>query len=263
MRECRKSLVTLVIMTSVRYNLVINPDYAWAKPEIESWIKNGIPADAEVIFKQRNTVYRINCGGQSMIVKSFRLPNAINKFVYTRLRKSKAYRSYYNSLHLIKLGFLSPTPIAYAEVKRGGMLAESYYISAEVEGNNIRHWESIADLDSLLAAFAADLYRLHEAGVWHKDFSPGNVIYSGNASDGYKFNYIDVNRMEFNVHDRRKLMSMFRSINEFPQYTAKFARLYARAAGVPEEIIIREAAEAQARYFAKQRRKKAFKKLFK
>lgn len=250
-------------MTSAKYKLVVNPDYAWAKPEIESWIKNGMPDDAEIIFKERNTVYRIKRDGQSMIVKSFRLPNAINKVVYTRLRKSKAYRSYYNSQHLIELGFLSPTPIAYAEVKRGGLLAESYYISAEVPGDNIRNWEKKPHLENLLEALAADLYRLHEAGVWHKDFSPGNVLYTGNPKDGYTFNYIDVNRMEFGVHDRKKLMSMFRSINENPQYTAKFARYYAKASGMPESVVIREAAQAQAQYFAEQRRKRTFKKLFK
>lgn len=250
-------------MTRVKYKLVVNPDYAWAASDIERWIKDGMPADAEVIFKERNTVYRVNCGGESMIVKSFRLPNSINKFVYTRLRKSKAYRSYYNSLQLIKLGFHSPTPIAYAEVKRNGMLAESYYISTEVEGDNVRYWESKPHLDELLGALAADLYQLHKAGVWHKDFSPGNVIYTRDSSGSYTFNYIDVNRMEFGVHDRKKLMSMFRAINENREYLAKFARYYALASGLPESVVIREAAEARAQYEAEQRRKKVFKKLFK
>ena len=38
--------------------------------------------------------------------------------------------------------------------------------------------------------------KLHEAEVYHADFSPGNVLYD-RTEEGVKFSLIDINRMHF------------------------------------------------------------------
>lgn len=115
------------------YHIHVSARYTKIKSEIEKIIRQGIPADATVIYKARNTVYRLNVGGTDLVIKAFRVPNIINSLVYTHLRKSKAMRSYMNAKRLQELGFHTPTPIAYGEVREDGRLRQSYYISENLE----------------------------------------------------------------------------------------------------------------------------------
>ena len=120
--------------TMPSYHIHVSARYTKIKSEIEKIIRQGIPADATVIYKARNTVYRLNVGGTDLVIKAFRVPNIINSLVYTHLRKSKAMRSYMNAKRLQELGFHTPTPIAYGEVREDGRLRQSYYISENLEG---------------------------------------------------------------------------------------------------------------------------------
>ncbi|WP_295730172.1 lipopolysaccharide kinase InaA family protein [uncultured Muribaculum sp.] len=243
------------------YNIHVSARFTKIRPQIEKIIRHGVPSEAEVIYKARNIVYRLNIEGVDLVIKSFRIPNTLNSLVYTHLRKGKAMRSYQNAKKLQELGFHTPTPIAYGEVRVDGRLRQSYYISENLPGDNMRDWEQKPDSDALLRAFAADIVRLHRAGVLHKDFSPGNVIYTRDENGAYRFHYIDLNRMEFGVRSRKKLMSMFRSINLDTAQTLRLAALYAMSAKEEMKTVCDEAAEAQAQYIALQRRKQAFKHL--
>ena len=245
------------------YHIHVNSRYTKLKPEIEKIIRHGIPPEAEVIYRQRNTVSRLTIGGLDLVIKAFKVPNFFNSMVYTHLRKSKAMRSYKNAKKLQELGFGTPIPIAYAEVRVDGRLRQSYYISANLQGENLRNWEEKPDCDALLRALAADMVRLHRAGVLHKDFSPGNVLYTRTEDGAYRFHYIDLNRMEFGVRDHKRLMSMFRSINLDTAQTLRLAALYAMAANEDMKKICDEAAAAQASYLTLQRRKQSFMRLFK
>lgn len=246
-----------------KYITECNPDSASLIQIVNTITQKGAPNDAHVIFSQRNKVYTLKYGDEKLNIKAFRLPNFINAFIYTTLRKSKAYRSYHNACKLIELGFLTPKPIGYGEERSGLKLQHSYYISQHIEAQNLRKWQEKPDCDTLLRAFAKEIVRLHQAGVWHKDFSPGNIIYTGNSSNGYEFFYIDLNRMQFDVKSRNKLMSMFRAINLDPTETERLARYYAEEAGENPETIIQEALKQLEGYFREQRRKKWFKSLFK
>ena len=73
--------------------------------------------------------------------------------------------------------------------------------------------------------------RLTAAGVLFRDFSPGNVLLK---RDSGGFTFVDVNRTDFNVKSRRRMMTMFRRINIVPEETARLARAYARALGEDE-----------------------------
>ena len=232
----------------IKYKIHISSRYEHMRPLIESIAKNGVPEDTEIIYQGRNTVYRMLTDNRPIIIKSFKLPGCINSYVYTTLRKSKAERSYLNSKKLQQLGFRPPAIIAYAEVRRGHKLLNSYYISEEIAGGNMRDWENNTDADQLLHGLAQEMFKLYRAQVWHKDFSPGNVIYTGSAESGYRYYYIDVNRMKFNVSSRKKLMSMFRSMHDSFEETARLARYYAQVSGEPEDRIVAEALEVHKHY---------------
>ncbi len=262
---------------NMKYIVRLNPKYEGLREWVERVAHNGMPEDGEVIYRGRNILYRADAtlagnrgtdGGNGQqeplmaIVKEFRKPNIINSYVYTTVRTSKAARSFYNAMKMTELGFLTPEPIAYAEVRDGLKLISSCYICRELTGaKEMRHWEDFPNADTLVPAFAKETLRLHRAGVLHKDFSPGNRLYTGDADNGYSFYYVDLNRMKFNEHRQAKLMTMFRSINLNPEETRKLARHYAEASGENPERVERLAIAQLNGYFAKRKRKQKLKSL--
>lgn len=246
----------------LKYVIRVSSRYEYLRPMIEEIIHHGMPDNAEVIYRGRNTLYRVMLDKVPAIVKDFRKPNIVNSYIYTTVRTSKAKRSYLNAKSMQSLGFLTPAPIAYGEVRRGQRLIRSYYISRELTGaTEMRHWETHPNIDIILPAFAREIYRLHQAGVYHRDFSPGNVLYTGSPEEGYRFHYVDLNRMRFGVKRRALLMSMFRSINLDPKETARLARMYAEVAHEDPDTIEREALAKLEGYFKERRRKQFFKRL--
>ena len=155
--------------------------------------------DDHSIHKARNELKIIDIEGLKTVVKSFKVPHLLNRIVYTFFRKSKAYKSYHNALYLKELGISTPPPIALIEFFSGGLLADSYFISELFEYDfTIRTplLEPLVDKKQILTAFAAYTYELHQKGVWHLDYSPGNILIKRNAT-GYEFSIVDINRMEF------------------------------------------------------------------
>lgn len=216
----------------MNYKVVVSPEYERFRPHIDRLIAEGKPEDAEVIYCGRNVLYKTKIDGVTFVVKQFRKPHFVNSIVYTNFRSSKAARSFANARRMLELGFNTPAPVAYAEARSGFRLIDSIYVSLELrDASELRQWERRADADELVQALGAEMYRLMKAGVWHKDFSPGNVLFTGLGDSGYVFHYVDLNRMQFDVRNRAKLMRMFRAINLSLYETAKLARVFAVIAG--------------------------------
>lgn len=209
----------------------LNPTFSHIGSQIREIVEKGIPDDAQLIYNGRNRIWRVMIDGMPVIVKAFRRPKVFNALIYKTLRKSKAFRSYYNSLRLMELGFSVPAPIAYAEISVGPLLADSYYFSAEVKGDDLRYWERRTDCRELEAALAAEINRIIRAGVCHLDLSPGNVIFTRDEAGNYTFSYIDLNRMKFDISDYDRLMTAaFQRLNELAP-TLSVAEQYARLSG--------------------------------
>lgn len=267
-------------MSSNKYITVTAPGFDDFRRTAESICRHGMPAGAEIIYDERNRLFRIRHNGQPYIVKAFRRPNPVNSVAYVTVRRSKAARSFANALRLTALGIDTPRAAAYMEVRHGLRLAESYYVCRDVASPQIRHWERRPDMDVMLDAFADDIVRLHLKGVWHKDFSPGNILVEGTAPP-YRFHYIDLNRMRFGVRDRRRLMSMFGRMHDLREMVADLGRRYglalerARCAGAlppsaPEfmhtmapDAAAAEAAAAWDEFWGRMARKRRMKKILK
>lgn len=221
---------------------------------VRSLPTHGLPADAEIIYSGRNRVARVNRDGKNYVIKEFRVPNPVNRLAYTTLRKSKARRSFLNARRLLQMELLTPRPVGWAEVRRGPLLGLSYYVSEYVDGHDLRFWENNPEAERLLPHLAREMARLHSLGVWHKDFSPGNVLYRWEkGKEKPDFYYIDLNRMAFGVKSAGRLLRNFATIAPLEQMLP-LARLYAPLTPLPleqDEIVAR--AEAARRRFARSR----------
>lgn len=238
---------------ATRYKITVNEHFGNIRPLVEAVTRCGQPAESTVVYKgRRNTLFYINPGSQCdngasntlsfpVNVKAFRIPPFPNGYVYRTLRASKAQRSFDNACRLLKMGFLTPDPLAYSEIHKGISLrgdsgiwprmTRSYYFCRQLPYPNLRGWEERPDIDDLLKAFGAEIARIHAAGIWFHDFSPGNVLVDRTPDGEYRFYYVDLNRMDFDIYDSRKLMQMFKSISWFDEWIARIAESYAAAAG--------------------------------
>lgn len=215
--------------------VVVNPKFESLREAIGE-IPDTIAVCGEQIFQGRNRIYRATIGGIDLTVKEFRVPSLVNRWAYAHLRHGKARRSFDNAMQLAALHIETPEPIAYIEERTDVLLRRSYYICRYWEGQTVRNWETaVADSGAMLNALAHFTLNLHRNGVMHRDFSPGNIIYR--IEDGeYRFALVDINRMDFGVHDKSRLYRNFRSINiESEAETLRFAEAYARAAGLDTE----------------------------
>jgi len=172
-------------------------------------IKSYFNHSSETIFKQRNTIKIVPFEGEKYVVKSFKIPHLINQIAYALFRDGKAKKSYFNSLKI--LDFV-PAPIGYIEFKKAGRLKESYFISEPFEYDfTIREpltSKNYPQKETIYKAFAKFTNELHNQGVLHLDYSPGNILikeYQG----GYEFKIIDVNRMLFKQLSMKERLENF------------------------------------------------------
>ncbi len=210
-----------------RTKIIINPDFESLRPFIEEVpFRNQMLG--EIIYSGRNVVFRNTETGTPLCIKSFKIPPIYNRIAYTFLRKGKARRSYENALKLLELGIPTPTPVAYAEVYAGRLLQRSYYISLMVDAKDVRSWQDRPDGEDIAENIAKLLYDMHCAHIWHRDFSPGNVIYDSDR----RFYVVDINRMQFEVSSKKKFLQNFLRINESAEAIAHLVELYAKIAGI-------------------------------
>lgn len=160
--------------------------------------------DAEILHQGRNVVKMVEREGVRMVVKSYEHLSLVNRLLYGRVRRSKAVRAYRYAERLLAMGIDTPTPIAVVDIRRRGILSRSLFVSAYSD------YESAAVINSypaktetlqpLMDALAKFIFRLHDAGVLHKDLNITNILYRPTADEGYRFQLIDINRMNFKSH---------------------------------------------------------------
>jgi len=224
---------------SIRYEYP--QKYAFLSPSFEQ-MKTIFARDAHNIHKARNELKIIDMNGISTVVKSFKTPHLLNRIIYTFFRKSKAQKSYVHALRLQELNISTPEPIACIEYFETGLLKESFFISERFEYDfTIRTplLEPLTDREAIFTAFAAYTYDLHTKGVWHLDYSPGNILVQ-RSDNGYLFSIVDINRMEFRSITGFEGCENFNKLWASDDELVVMGREYARLAGLDEQEVIRE-----------------------
>lgn len=272
-----------VLIMAERQKITVSGNHAGARSLIESVTTCGQPDCATVVYKgRRNTLFYIPPGGTTadgttnplpfpVNVKAFRVPPFPNGYVYRTLRESKAERSYRNAHRLLDMGFLTPEPIGFSEIHTGlritgntgiwPKMTHSFYFCQQLPYPNLRDWEQRPDVEKLIVALGEEIARIHKAGIWFHDFSPGNILVNENTPGNYEFYYVDLNRMDFDIHSPEKLMQMFKSISWHDEWTERLGRIYGAAAGLnPDETGAQALASAR-QWRAGHARKERFKRL--
>lgn len=158
--------------------------------------------EGEVIYDGRNQLRRFNVEGRSLIVKSFRTPNFVNRIAYGWLRSSKAQRSFEYAARLHSIGIGSPAPVGWLTERRGLLFGRSYYACLEstlpYTYKDIMAGTLAPDLERrALEAIGLTTARLHDNGMLHKDYSRGNIIFGPAADGSISVEIIDLNRICF------------------------------------------------------------------
>ncbi|MFZ3054045.1 MAG: lipopolysaccharide kinase InaA family protein [Sulfuricurvum sp.] len=244
----------------MKISLTTPLQYTYLASSFES-IQKIFADDNRSIHKARNELKVIELDSIKTVVKSFKVPHLLNRIVYTFFRKSKAYKSYHNALHLRELNISTPEPIALIEFFESGLLGESYFISEFFDYDfTIRTplLEPLEDRETIFIAFAAYTYTLHQKGIWHLDYSPGNILIKQTES-GYQFSIVDINRMEFREITPLEGCENFNKLWASDEELEIMGREYARLSGFNVAVTIAE----MKRHNDANKRVKNFKKRFK
>ena len=211
----------------------INPKYAHLQAEVKA-----LPAyfkynAGTLLHRQRNELRELTFQGLRVVAKSYQTPNLINRIVYGLLRPSKAKRSFNYANKLRSLGIHSPEPVAYFTEHCFLLFSQSYYVCLK---SSLNH--SYADLinadfpdsEPILRAIARTAAKLHDAGMIHKDFSRGNILFD-TTPKGISVEIIDLNRIRFHKPGIEEGCRNFERLPATPEMLAILADEYARARG--------------------------------
>jgi len=233
---------------SIRY--VLNTKFENIKEFLLN-IKSYFKANQNTIHKARNEIKIINHQNIDLVVKSFKIPNILNRIIYTLIYDTKAKRSYEYSL---KIGDFTPKPIGYIEFYENFLLKNSYFVSEKFAYDfTIREVlleKDFSQKEQIFKAFAQFTYSLHEEGIYHLDYSPGNILIK-KTNDDFIFKIVDINRMKFMSLDTNLRMKNFSKLWTKDEDLKIIVKEYAKIANQDEQELI-----LQALAFSKQHKRK-------
>ena len=212
-----------------KFKLEVNEEFKTLKNFVKN-LKIFFQKNNNTIHKARNEIKVINYESRDFVVKSFKIPHIINKFVYTFFKSSKAKKSYDFALKIDKF---TPKPIGYIEFYESFLINDSYFISEKFDYVfTIR--EPLLDINfpnknEIFKAFAQFTFDLHENEIYHLDYSPGNILIK-KENDKFIFKIVDINRMKFlnmDLEKRAKNFSKLWAKDEDLEFIAKeYAKIY-------------------------------------
>lgn len=205
-------------------------------------IKTIFSQNSQTIHLARNELKVIKIENIQTIVKAFKVPNLLNQFVYAYLRKSKAYKAFHNATKLHELEVSTPEAIGYIEFFNMGLLKESFFISKEFKYDfTIAHIRDNQPnyKEKVLQDFARFSYDIHKKGVWHVDYSGGNILIR-KEEDKYIFSLVDINRMKFRNITSYEGLENFNKLWFNKEDLTTIAKTYAQEANLDEHKAINE-----------------------
>lgn len=230
--------------------LILNPDYEHLRGYLLD-IGRHFETEGREIHRGRNSIRVCVADGLELNVKRYGIPSLFNRFVYSFLRKPKGLRAYRYPQVLLARGFETPVPVAYIEERHGGLIGRSYFVSLQCPYRR-RFYEfgdaSVAGCADVVRAFARFTARLHEAGILHLDYSPGNILFDSVGGE-WRFSLIDTNRMRFGtVSVERGCRNLARLWGQ-PDFFRLLADTYAAERGADAGMCRRWTMQARERFW--------------
>ena len=173
---------------------------AWDQPDIRAACLAlpatiaALPPEA-VIYRGRNTLTRFTLADREVVAKAFPAPRTLLKRVQRLGRASKAVRAFDHAAHMQRLGIGTPEPFAALESADGA----AWYICAWADDCRPAwhlHDSKVPDSDRWCDELGAFVGRMHEAGAYHFDSTPGNILFRV-QDNSCEFFVVDCNRMRF------------------------------------------------------------------
>jgi len=193
----------------MKTKIYVNPAFSNLTEYIEQ-IPSNFWTTGEVLHNGRNEVRKVEVQREILVIKYFRKITWANRLIFATVRKSKAQRSFENSHKLICNGISTPTPIAYINIYRHGLLYQSFYISNFTNYRPVLEFidSPITKAEIGLKSLAQFSYKLHRLGIFHGDYNASNVLYLFDGSE-YRFSLIDNNRIKFCPYTKRRGLKNF------------------------------------------------------
>ncbi|WP_264563652.1 Kdo domain containing protein [Flavobacterium sp. N3904] len=216
---------------------------------------------------KRNIIKLFELEGVTMNIKSFKVPNLINKIAYRYFRNSKARRSFEFGTLLLEKGIGTPQPICYLENYNWIGLKDSYYgsehLQCDLTYRELVENPEYPDHENILRQFTRFCYLLHQKGIEFKDHSPGNTLIKKNKDGNYDFFLVDLNRMNFHKEMSFDLrMENLCRLTPVKEMVVVMSNEYAKASGESENLIFetlwKYTTNFQERFHRKKRLKKRY-----
>lgn len=217
----------------------INPRYEGLRQYIER-LPGVFENEGREIYRKRNLIkVFLAPDGTELNVKRYHVPHGMNALVYSLgLRKSKGLRAWEYPALLKARGVDTPEPVAYIEERCMGLLRYSYFVSLQCPYAHTLYDMAKAEPDlyepmaKALAEYAA---RMHEEGVLHKDFTPGNILWQQEEDGSFHFSLVDINRMRFGRVDTQEGLHSLVRLWGPKRFIQLLARAYAARRGADED----------------------------
>ncbi len=215
--------------------VVFSKKFNAQRDEVLALLDNFQKSEGERIGNgDRNVLKAFKISKGTINVKSFKVPNLINKIVYRFFRMSKAQRSFEHATTLMELGIGTPEPVAYVEYHRGPFLERSFYVSEQLVPDftfrELIHEPDIPKREEIVKKFTQFTFQLHENNILFKDHSPGNTLIKWEGSDVHFF-LVDLNRMDFKTLSFEERIKNFARLTPLKEMVAMMSAEYARLIG--------------------------------
>ncbi len=225
----------------MKRTIIINSKYKCLQRWIET-LPDIFAVEGQEIKRGRNIIKTFTAPtGMVVNVKYYHSPRALNKFVYSfGIRSPKGERAYKFAQILLQNGFETAENIAYIEERRFGILKGSYFISIQIPYNHLmKEWANAIEgtYDDFAKAFAYYTAKLHEAGILHLDYSPGNILWDI-INNEYHFALVDINRMYFGKVSVKNGCASFARLWGPDHFFIMIAKEYAHARNLDERLCV-------------------------
>lgn len=215
-------------------NCVFHKDFKVYKAQLDAIIENFSQSGDQLGKGERNVIKLFDLDEKKINVKSFKIPNLVNKIMYRFFRKGKAQRSFEFANKISEMGIGTPQPIAYYEFPQALFFKRSYYISEHLDYDltfrKLTHDLNYPDHEVILRAFTRFTYKLHELNINFLDHSPGNTLIK-KSNDTYEFFLVDLNRMEFEPMPLEKRIRNFERLTIHKSMIETMSDEYAKCSG--------------------------------